>query len=163
LQICSWHTNSFSKHFSISNVSSFSLQLAASSLWASCGCFLRLSFRSAWRSSKRCRFWVSMKISSFPKQKCHSYTHVKFYCKIDNLVTTLIKVTCWVQYATCGIWVVGINGVKVQIMKLILFWGASVVFQQVFLFLFWWPPSFTCCFLLNFYNFGGQNKGNYYY
>ncbi len=82
-------------------------------------------------------------ISSFPKQKCPP-TQVKFYCnKIDNLLTTLIKVTCWVQYAICGIWVVGMNCVKVQIMKLILFWGASVVFQQVFVF-------FVFCFLFCF-------------
>lgn len=84
-------------------------------------------------------------ISSFPKQKCPP-TQVKFYCnKIDNLLTTLIKVTCWVQYAICGIWVLGMNCVKVQIMKLYYF-EVQVLFSNkcffvCFLVLFWWPPS----------------------
>jgi hypothetical protein len=97
-------------------------------------------------------------ISSFPKQKWPP-THVKFYCKIDNLLTTLIKVTCWVQYATCGIWVVGMNCVKVQIMKLILFWGASVVFQQVFFFFVLVAPFLHLLFSTQFLQLWGTKQG----
>lgn len=122
--------------------------------------FFELDLLKCMKKLKEMRILGVNEISSFPKQKCPP-THIKFYCKIDNLLTTLLKVTCWVQYATCGIWVVGINCVKVvQIMKL-LFWGASVVFLQVFFFLvlFCFCPIHLL-FSTHFYNFA-QNKGNY--
>jgi hypothetical protein len=102
-------------------------------------------------------------ISLFPKQKCPPTTHIKFYCKIDNLLTTLIKVTCWVQYATCGIWVVGMNCVKVQIMKLYYFEVQVLFSNKCFFFcfvLFWWPPSLVVFYSI--FTTLDKNKGNYY-